>query len=206
MAGAGLVKAFEKRWFELEEGTGTLHYYKEEYGKQAGAIPPAGSGHAILSVTAAAGSREISVLCGPAVSLRGAISQQGPQDQVGPYTGSSDQRGRTFLMRARSPEDAQEWADAILRERDSERGKLSAPHPPEPEPEPEREPELKPSQPSKASGAVPASDAAFEAEEAEPPVAEQSALGRTHSKRAKQQGAQGGCLCCGSRPAKKAEA
>ena len=197
---AGLIKVFQKWWFELEEGTGTLHYYKEEYGKQAGTIPPGGSAHAILSVEAAAGSREISVMCGPSVSLRGAIAQQ-DQDQVS-YQSSG--QTRTFLLRARSPEDAQEWADAILRERDSDRGKLSSPNP---VPEPEPEPELKPSNPTKPSAADPASKAAYppSAEEAEPPSAEhQPVLNRTHSKRAKQQGGQAGCLCCGSRPVAKA--
>jgi hypothetical protein len=191
--GRGLAKAFEKRWFELEEGTGTLHYYRGEYGKKAGTIPPADSGHAILSIKAAAGSREISIQCGPPFSGRFTVGRPQDQDQ-------DQDQGRTFWLRARTAEEAQEWADAILQERDSYDPEpslapvldLSAnarPRPePEPEPEPEPQPELRP---------------AAEIEEAEPPA--QSPVQRARSKRANAPAADsagGGFLCCGSRPKK----
>ena len=180
--GAGALKLFEKRWFELEAGTGKLHYYKEEFGKKAGQIPPAGSVYEILIVRAEPGSDEVLIRCG---QMRMSLMEEMPDGQ-----------GRTFVLRAGSAASAQEWANAIEEERNAAE-------------EPETEPMLLPVAGQQQGSGLPrllsdesvlsggAGGAAVCAEEAEPPP-DKPPVGQ-RSKRAKEKGG-GGFACCGSRP------
>jgi hypothetical protein len=168
--GQGIIKAFEKRWFELEQGTGKLYYYKGEFGKKAGTIPPEGFPYGILDVKASAGSKEIRVECGE--GMRESMASDAMLMDSASFSGGS--QGRTYVLRASSAADAQEWADAILAERNAAAGRMtvvaapapggwdstgaataasstSQPQPQSPEPEPEL---LQPSSASTSSAAA----------------------------------------------------